>query len=77
MSTGSVLKELAGEALYSWADIAPFVRIGRETWRRHVLAGTAPQPVRLSSRCTRYRGRDVLAWIESPATYRAGTVGQK
>lgn len=62
---------LQGEALYSWKEIAPFVGIGRETWRRRVAEGKAPQPIYLSSRCTRYRGSDVLNWIESPSTYQA------
>ncbi|OZI63233.1 hypothetical protein CAL28_08320 [Bordetella genomosp. 11] len=61
---------LAG-ALYSWKEIAPFVRVGRETWRRRVNAGTAPQPVPMGSRCTRYRGEDVQAWIANPAGYTA------
>ncbi|WP_190277745.1 helix-turn-helix transcriptional regulator [Achromobacter xylosoxidans] len=62
---------LQGEALYSWKEIAPFVGIGRATWRRRVAEGKAPQPIYLSSRCTRYRGSDVLHWIESPSTYQA------
>lgn len=62
---------MQGEALYSWKEIAPFVGIGRETWRRRVAEGKAPQPIHLSSRCTRYRGSDVLNWIESPSTYQA------
>lgn len=62
---------LQGEALYSWKEIAPFVGLGRETWRRRVAEGKAPQPIYLSSRCTRYRGSDVLNWIESPSTYQA------
>lgn len=62
---------LQGEALYSWKEIAPFVGIGRESWRRRVAEGKAPQPIYLSSRCTRYRGSDVLNWIESPSAYQA------
>ena len=63
--------KLKPEGLYAWSEIASFVGVGRETWRRYVLARTAPQPVRLGTRCTRYRGSDVLAWIKAPATYRA------
>lgn len=62
---------LQGEALYSWKEIAPFVGIGRETWRRRIAEGKAPQPIYLSSRCTRYRGSDVLNWIHSPSAYQA------
>lgn len=64
-------EELQCEALYSWKEIARFVGIGRETWRRRVAEGKAPQPIYLGSRCTRYRGSDVLNWIESPSTYQA------
>jgi predicted DNA-binding transcriptional regulator AlpA len=71
------MMQLMPEALYSWNEIEPFVKVGRETWRRRVLTGAAPQPHRISARCTRYLGRDVLAWITSPATYRTDTAGQK
>lgn len=64
-------EELQREALYSWKEIAPFVGISRETWRRRVAEGKAPQPIYLSSRCTRYRGSDVRNWIESPSAYQA------
>lgn len=62
---------LKEEALYAWKDIAPFVSVSRETWRLRTLAGTAPQPIHLGKRSTRYRGSDVLAWLASPTTYRA------
>lgn len=69
--------QLLPDALYSWKDIEGFVRIGRATWHRHVKAMTAPQPLTLGSRCTRYRGREVLAWIASPGTYRADPQAEK
>lgn len=69
--------QILPDALYSWNDIAGFVRIGRATWHRHVKAMTAPQPLTLGSRCTRYRGREVLAWIASPGTYRADPQAEK
>ncbi|MFU1906021.1 helix-turn-helix transcriptional regulator [Bordetella avium] len=68
---------LQPEALYSWKDIEPFVSVGRETWRRKVNAGEAPQAIVMSPRCTRYSGREVLAWLESPTTYRAPQNGGK
>jgi len=61
---------LRAEALYSWKEIKPLVGVGRETWRRYVNAGTAPQPIVLGARCTRYLGSDVLKWLSSPTTYR-------
>lgn len=33
-------------------------------WRK-VRAGTFPQPVKISARCTAWRCEDVRAWIES------------
>ncbi|WP_127815186.1 helix-turn-helix transcriptional regulator [Bordetella avium] len=62
---------LLPDALYSWADIQAFVRVGRTTWLRRVKAKTAPRPITIGTRCTRYLGRDVLAWIAAPEAYRA------
>ncbi|MBO1014044.1 AlpA family phage regulatory protein [Achromobacter sp. SD115] len=63
--------KLQRDGLYSWKEIASLVGIGRATWGRYVAVGKAPQPIHLGSRCTRYRGSDVLNWIASPNTYRA------
>ena len=59
--------KLLPDALYSWNDIAGFVRVGRATWNRRIKDKTAPQPLAIGTRCTRYRGQEVLDWIESPA----------
>ena len=67
------LSYLLPGALYSWNEIAPFVGIGRGTWHRRTKEGTAPQPIVMGSRCTRYRGSDVLAWITSPNSYRVNS----
>jgi len=64
-------EKLLPDALYSWNDIAGFVRVGRATWNRRIRDKTAPQPLTIGTRCTRYRGQEVLNWIESPGTYRA------
>jgi len=63
------LERLLPDALYTWIEIEPFVKVARETWRKRVIARIAPQPRRIGSRGTRYLGRDVLRWIESPDTY--------
>lgn len=63
--------KLLPDALYSWNDIAGFVRVGRATWNRRIKDKTAPQPLTIGTRCTRYRGQEVLDWIASPGTYRA------
>lgn len=54
-----------------WADIAPFVGVGRETWRQLTLEGKAPTPIRLTERCTLYDFGQVHAWIADPLNYQA------
>lgn len=63
-------KLLAG-ALYSWTEIEPFVRVSRETWRMRVKDGTAPPKVPTGARGIRYRGAEVLRWIDDPIGYEA------
>jgi predicted DNA-binding transcriptional regulator AlpA len=53
-----------------WAQIAPFVGVSRETWRKLCLAGKAPQPIRLSPRCTVWRNDQLHAYLARPLTYR-------
>lgn len=69
--------EILPNALYSWNDIEGFVRVGRATWYRRIKDKTAPQPKTSGSRLTRYLGREVLAWIASPSTYRADDQAEK
>ena len=69
-STRPAPEKLLPDALYSWNDIAGFVRVGRATWNRRIKDKTAP-PLAIGTRCTRYRGKEVLEWIASPGTYRA------
>ena len=70
-------EKLLPDALYSWNDIAGFVRVGRATWNRRIKDKTAPQPLAIGTRCTRYRGKEVLEWIASPGTYRADNKVEK
>ncbi|MGN3708222.1 helix-turn-helix transcriptional regulator [Achromobacter xylosoxidans] len=69
--------QLLPDALYSWNDIEGFVRVGRATWYRRIKDKTAPQPLTIGTRCTRYRGQEVLDWIASPGTYRAAEKNEK
>lgn len=64
-------ERLLPDALYSWTEIAPFVRVSRETWRTRILDGTAPPKVRTGERGIRYRGAEVLRWIDNPTGYEA------
>ncbi|RMH33087.1 MAG: AlpA family phage regulatory protein, partial [Nitrospirae bacterium] len=40
--------------------------ISRATWWRWVRLGKAPQPVRLSNRCTVWRLQDIREWANAP-----------
>jgi predicted DNA-binding transcriptional regulator AlpA len=59
-----------------WNQIAPFLPICREQWRRLGLAGKAPQPIRMGERCTLYRNAEVLRWLADPLGYTANTAEQ-
>jgi predicted DNA-binding transcriptional regulator AlpA len=62
--------------LFKWRDIAPFVGMSRESWRKLVNAGRAPSPIRLTSSCSLYRAQDVHAWMADPLGYAAEPVEQ-
>ncbi|MFO7582920.1 helix-turn-helix transcriptional regulator [Guyparkeria sp.] len=46
----------------------------RATWWRLVRAGKAPQPVKLSPGCTRWRVADLEAWEKARAEATGGEV---
>jgi predicted DNA-binding transcriptional regulator AlpA len=54
-----------------WKQIAPFVGVSRETWRKLCRAGKAPQPIRLSSRCTVWKNTEIHAYLSDPARYQS------
>lgn len=60
---------LASTGLYRWAEIKPHLPISESSWRRLVAAKTAPQPIKLSRKCTLWRGEDVLKWLKDPLQY--------
>jgi predicted DNA-binding transcriptional regulator AlpA len=53
-----------------WAQLAPFVGVSRETWRKLCLAGRAPRPIQLSLRCTVWKNDEVHAYLADPLGYR-------
>ncbi|HIH2651550.1 TPA: helix-turn-helix transcriptional regulator [Burkholderia cenocepacia] len=57
--------------LSKWAQIAPFLHVGRETWRKMVRDGKAPQPIRFSKTCLVYRNEEILRYLADPLNYRA------
>lgn len=57
--------------LSTWRQIAPYLPIGRETWRKLCIAGKAPKPIRLSEKCTVYSNAEVHRWLADPLGYAA------
>jgi predicted DNA-binding transcriptional regulator AlpA len=54
-----------------WKQLAPFLGVSRETWRKLCLAGRAPRPIALSARCTVWKNAQVHQWLADPTNYRA------
>lgn len=52
------------DRLVSDKEIATVLGIGRSTWWKGVAEGLFPQPVRLGSRCTRWRKSDIDRLIQ-------------
>ncbi|MFT4068952.1 helix-turn-helix transcriptional regulator [Paraburkholderia sp.] len=57
--------------LSKWAQIAPFLPVGRETWRKLTIAGKAPAPIRLSEKCTVYKNQEIHRYLADPLGYSA------
>jgi len=69
---------LPADGMSRWNQIAPFAPFSRETFRLLVIAGKAPQPVKLSERCTAYPNRELHKFFADPLNYRAqGVVAVK
>ena len=56
--------------LSRWEQIAPFVGVSRETWRKRCLEGRAPLPIQLTQRCTVWRNEAIHAYLRDPLNYR-------
>lgn len=54
-----------------WDRLRHFVPISRESWRKLVNDGRAPNPIRLTERCTMYSNAEVHRWLADPTNYRA------
>ncbi|MPV65832.1 AlpA family phage regulatory protein [Burkholderia sp. BE17] len=53
-----------------WRQIAPFIDVSRETWRKLCLAGRAPQPIQLSPRCTVWKNSEIHVYLRDPLQFR-------
>lgn len=59
------------EGLYRWKEFADRIPFSRETWRKRVLGGAAPAPIRIGGSCTAWKGAAILAWLKDPNGYRS------
>jgi predicted DNA-binding transcriptional regulator AlpA len=62
---------LPKDGVSRFGQIEAFLPFSRETWRKLVRDGKAPQPIKMGERCTVYRNADVHAWLADPVNYRA------
>ncbi|CAJ0732864.1 MULTISPECIES: helix-turn-helix transcriptional regulator [Ralstonia] len=60
---------LPQDGVSRFTQIAAFLPFSRETWRKLVRDGKAPQPIRIGDRCTVWKNADIHAWLASPNTY--------
>lgn len=65
------IADIDPDGLYRWAQIKNLLPISESTWRRRIADKKAPQPLTLSTRCTLWRGSDVLEWLRQPDKYSA------
>lgn len=54
-----------------WEQLRHFIPVSRETWRKLCKAGKAPQPERVSLRCTVYDNAQIHLWLSNPSAYHA------
>lgn len=71
MASKPTIEELPLSGLSRWEQIAQFIPVSRETWRKLVKAGKAPRGKHLTQRCTFYDNAEIRRWIADPASYRA------
>lgn len=57
--------------LSRWHQIARFVGVSRESWRKLVLQGRAPQKIQLGEGTSLYSNIEVHKWLANPIEYRA------
>ena len=65
------LQELPTTGKVRWNQLAPFMPISRETFRRLAIEGKAPPPIRFSLRCTMFDASECHKWLADPMNYTA------
>jgi prophage regulatory protein len=68
------IKTLPVHGMSRFKQLQPFLPFCRETWRKLVLEGRAPQPLRLSERCTFYNNMEVHIFLSDPLNYKVEVV---
>lgn len=63
--------ELPKTGLFRFRQFVHYLPFSRETWRLLVADGRAPQPLKMSQRCTVWRAEDIHTWLADPVHYRA------
>ena len=74
MSTTNQAQErttLPKDGMSRFKQFQSFLPVSRETWRKLVNEGKAPQPVRMGTRCNLYRNSELHAFLADPLNYRA------
>lgn len=67
----SIPETLPQVGMSRWETLRHFIPISREKYRQLVIAGRAPQPVKLSERCTMYHNAEVHRFLADPSNYHA------
>ena len=62
---------LPAVGLSRWHQISKFVGVSRETWRKLVIQGRAPQKISLGEGTSLYQHAEIHMWLANPIEYRA------
>lgn len=65
------LQELPTTGKVRWNQLAPFMPVSRETFRKLAIEGKAPPPIRFSLRCTMFDAGECRKWLDDPMNYTA------
>ena len=49
-------------------NVLSLVGVSRSTWWKLVREGHAPEPVKLTARCTAWRAADIASWLANAGT---------
>lgn len=64
---------LPPDGMSRWRTLSPFIPFTRETFRKLVLAGKAPQPIKFGTRCTYWKNDEILEYLADIPGYKVST----